>query len=176
MTETIIVAVASCVGALLSGVLGAALAMRRYRGERSFDARVEWHRELAEKAKTLSNRSRAFRYALQRGLPQQLLPGAKDLGELAFRFQELAQLAPLYAKPDTCSAIQQVLVDLDNLAPLFDDAPIPEPEPDPDSPHPFDVSMAGMEAVFMLLARDLRQMLGLKKLGEHEVLDDIEWR
>lgn len=176
MAETIIVAVASCVGALFSGALGAALAMRRYRGERSFDARVEWHRELAETAKTLSNRSRAFRTALQRGLPQQLLPGAQDLGELAFRFQEMAQLAPLYAKPDTCSAIQEVLGDLDNLAPLFDDAPVPEQEVDPDSPHPFDVSIAGMEAVFMLLARDLRQLLGLQKLDEHKVLDHIEWQ
>ena len=59
---------------------------------------------------------------------------------------------------------------------LFEDAPEPEPEADPDNPHPFDVSIAGMEAVFMLLARDLRQMLGLKKLDEHKVLDDIEWQ
>ena len=176
MTDTIVVAVASCVGALLSGVLGAALAMRRYRGERSFDARVEWHRELAETAKKLSNRSRAFRQALQQGFPQQLLPGAEELGTLAFRFQELAEQAPLYAKPDTCSAIRQVIADLNDLAPLFEDAPEPEPEADPDNPHPFDVSIAGMEAVFMLLARDLRQMLGLKKLDEHKVLDDIEWQ
>lgn len=173
MTDTIIVAVASCVGALLSGVLGAELALRRYRGERSFDARVKWHRELAEVAKVLSNRSRAFRHAMLRGLPEQLLPEAQDLGPLAFRFQELAEQAPLYAKPDTCSAIRQVMAQLDDLASLFEDAPGLEPQIDSDSSHPFDVSIAGMSLVFDLLARDLRELLGLKKLDEHAFLDDL---
>ena len=149
--------------------------MRRYRRERSFDARVEWHRELAETAKTLSNRSRAFRYAGKHGLPAQLLPGAQELGTLAFRFQELAEQASLFAKPDTCSAIRQVMAELDDLVPLFEDAPDLEPDAGQDNPHPFDVSIAGMNLVYELLARDLRELLGLKKLDDHAFLDDLTW-
>jgi hypothetical protein len=155
----------------VSGVVATRLALRRYRSERSYDARVAWHRELAETVKALSNRSRALRFFFQKDSPAPELPALQEVGELAFRFQELAEQASLYAKKDTYLAIRDIVAELDELSPQFENPPELLPEPEQGEPHPFDISLAGLSVIYDLLARDLRELLGLKKLDDHAHID-----
>ena len=101
------------------------------------------------------------------------LPLITELGKLAFDFQEQAELSALYATTQTHAAIQGVLAQMTEAAQPFGKYPDPE---DPTAVTTQQVqalhrtSMAGMERVYDLLARDLREMLDLQRLDEHESL------
>jgi hypothetical protein len=83
----------------------------------------------------------------------------QNISELAFKFQEVAEQAPLYAKKDTCLAIQGVVTKMNALAPQFENPPTPG-----DAVHPFDLSMTGLEIIYGLLTRDTRELLDLEPL------------
>lgn len=96
--EAVVTAILSAVGALIAAWVGTQPGMRKFREERAFDARLEWHRKLAETAKVLRNRTRALRTFEGGGIPPEVaLPLVKELAALAFQFQELAETASLYA-------------------------------------------------------------------------------
>lgn len=173
VTQTFITTVASSLGALLAAGVGTYLGQRKFRHERSYDARVNWHRELAETVKKLRNRSKALQYFRERGsAAEEVLEAVKNVGELAFKFQELAEQASLYAKKGTCTAIAQIVSDLNSLSPQFENPPPRNRNNDSEeTPDPFKTSMLGLNVVYELLARDLRELLGLEKLEEHQKLD-----
>jgi hypothetical protein len=173
VTQTLITAAASSIGALVAAAVGTYLAQRKFRQERSYDARVNWHRELAETVKKLSNRSRALQYFRERNSSaEELLDAVKNVGELAFKFQELAELASLYAKKSTCKAIGQIIGELNRLSPQFENPPSKKKESDAEkASDPFKESILSLNVVYDLLARDLRELLELEKLDEHQELD-----
>jgi hypothetical protein len=172
-TQTLITAAASSVGALFAAAVGTYLGQRKFRHERSYDARVNWHRELAETVKKLRNRSKSLLYFRERdSAAEEVLEVVNNIGELAFKFQELAEQASLYAKKGTCKAIGQIVKDLNSLTPQFENPPPRKRENDYDeASDPFEISMLGLNLVYDLLARDLRELLGLEKLDEHQNLD-----
>jgi hypothetical protein len=90
------------IGALVAGWLGTRLGLRKLRHERAFDARVEWHRKLAETAVTLRNRIRTLA-SYEQGSPalEAAMPLLTEMAGLAYRFQELAEQASMYATPKT---------------------------------------------------------------------------
>ena len=100
------------------------------------------------------------------------MPLLKDVSQLAFTFQELAETASLYATKRTYAAICDALAQMTQGSRLFaeslDDAPEPTPE---QATETYKSSIAGMERVYDLLARDMRSMLGLERLEEHRALD-----
>ena len=178
--DSVIMPVMSALGALAAAWVGTQLGLRKFRQERAFDARLEWHRNLAETAKVLRNRARAIGAFQRGGMPTEVaLPLVKELGTLAFRFQELAEQASLYATKPTHAAIRDVLAQMTGVAQPF--AKLPDPE-DPVAVTQQQVqemyrsSMSGMERVYDLLARDLREMLGLERLDEHQSLDSDDDR
>ena len=108
--DAIVTAVLSALGALTAAWAGTQLGLRKFRQERAFDARIEWHRKLAETAKVLRNRFRAFTSFRRGGTPAEVaLPLVQELSQLAFAFQELAEQASLYATKRTHAAIRDVL-------------------------------------------------------------------
>lgn len=158
--------VASGLGALIAAWVGTQLGLRKFRQERAFDARLEWHRNLATTAKVLRNRTRAFVAFQRMDTPAEVgLPLVRELGELSFKFQEQAEVSALYAAKRTHVAIQGVLAQMTEVAQ-------PDPE-DPTSVTPqkaqeiYRSSISGLEQVHDLLAQDLREMLGLDHLDEH---------
>jgi len=174
ITQTLITTVAAAIGALIAAAAGTFLAQRKFKQERSYDARVNWHRELAETVKKLSNRSKALRYFRERGsAAEEVLDAVKNVGELAFNFQELAEQSSLYAKKSTCKAIGEIVSELNSLKLQFDNPPPKKRESDDGDElfDPFKTSMLGLNVVYELLARDLRELLGLEKLDEHQKLD-----
>ena len=171
--DAVITAGLSGASALIAAWIGTRLGLRKFRAERAFDARLEWHRKLAETAKVLHNRTRAF-HAFKRGrTPEEVaLPLVKDLSELAFRFQELAETASLYATKRTHGAIRAVLAEMTTSAQPFAEYADDDDEATQQLAREIYVkSLAGMERVYDLLARDLRDMLGLERLDEHHGLD-----
>jgi hypothetical protein len=113
VTQTLITTTASSIGALVAAGIGTYLAQRKFRHERSYDARVNWHRDLAETVKKLRNRTKALQYFREiNSAAEEILESVKNVGELAFKFQELAEQASLYAKKSTCKAIGQIVSDL----------------------------------------------------------------
>jgi len=175
-TGSLITPVMSALGALIAAWVGTQLGLRKFRQERAFDARLEWHRNLAETAKALWNRTRAFAAFRRGGTPTEAaLPLVSELGNLAFKFQELAELASLYATKRTHVAIRDVLAQMQGAAKPF--AKYPDPD-DPtavtqrQSEEMYRNTTSGMERVYDLLARDLREMLGLERLDEHRSLDN----
>lgn len=176
--DTVLPVVSSSLGALLGGLgaswYGTRAAMRKFQHERAFDARVTWHRELAETAMVLRNRSRGLRYARHREMPPELVvPELQKLGELMFRFQELAEQAPLYAKRETSKSLGEVIHEMNGLRSSFENPPPLSDDPDA-PPHPYDLSMSALELIFLMLARDMREMLNLGDLPEFETLERIE--
>jgi hypothetical protein len=174
-TEALVTAALSAASALIAAWVGTQLGLRKFRQERSFDARLEWHRRLAETAKVLRNRVRAF-HAFQRGGTPEDVPLSlvKDIGQLSFQFQELTESASLYATRRTLTAIQNVLADMTESAQPFSQYPSDDADHDAmqrSAGEMYKRSLAGMERVYDLLARDLREMLGLERLKEHESLD-----
>jgi hypothetical protein len=171
--ETLFTAAMSAVGALLAAWVGTQLGLRKFRQERAFDARLDWHRKLAETAKVLLNRTRAFWAFRQGGTPVEVaLPLVKELGQLAFTFQELAELASLYATKRTHTAVREAVKQMTKGAQIFatypKDTTIVTEQQAQDM---FTSSMSGIERVYNLLARDMRDMLGLEGLDEHRSLD-----
>lgn len=173
VTQTLITSVASSLGAQLAAGVGTYMGQRKFRPERSYDARVNWHRELAETVMKLRNRSKALQYFRERdSTAEEVLEAVKNVGELAFMFQELSEQASLYAKKGTCTAIAQIVSDLNSLSPQFENPPPRNRNNDcEEAPDPFKTSMLGLNVVYELLARDLRELLGLEKLEEHQKLD-----
>jgi len=172
-TQTLITTVASSIGALLAAGVGTYLGQRKFRHERSYDARVNWHRELAETVKKLRNRSKALQYFRERGsAAEEVLEAVKNVGELAFKFQELAEQASLYAQKSTCKAIAQIVSEMNSLSPQFENPPPKNSNnKSEETPDFFTTSLMGLNIVYDLLARDLRELLGLEKLDEHQKLD-----
>lgn len=173
--DAVLPVVSSSLGALLGGLgaswYGTRAAMRKFRHERSYDARVAWHQDLAKTAKVLRNRSRAVQTFKRGDIPAEVaLPELQKISELAFRFQELAEQAPLYARSETCVAIGEVLSEMNRLYAVdFENPPT-----DKDEDGPFEMSQSGLQLVFLMAARDLRTMLNLGPIPEIEVLDRIE--
>ena len=172
--DSLITALLSGLSALVCAWVGTQLGLRKFRQERAFVARLEWHRKLAETARVLRNRTLALGAFRRGGTPTEVaLPLITELGKLAFDFQEQAELSALYATTQTHAAIQGVLAQMTEAAQPFGKYPDPE---DPTAVTTQQVqelhrtSMAGMERVYDLLARDLREMLGLQRLDEHESL------
>ena len=110
ISQTFLTPILSFIGALLAAWLGTILGLRKFRQERAFDARLEWHRKLAETSRVLLNRMRAFRTFQKGKVPQEaVLPILHELNDLAFEFQEKSELASLYAEKQTYLAIRDVL-------------------------------------------------------------------
>lgn len=171
--DALVTAGLSALGALVAAWAGTRLGLRKFRQERAFDARLEWHRKLAETAKILQNRTRALK-AFQRGgtPPEVALPLVQELRQLAFAFQELAEQAPLFATKRTHSAIRGVLVEMTKGAKHFAEYPKgPNAETAEQAQEMYTTSMSGLDRVYDLLARDLREMLALEELDEHRLLD-----
>jgi hypothetical protein len=181
--DALLTAALSAGAALVAAWAGTRLGLRKFRAERAFDARLEWHRKLAETAKVLRNRLRALPVLrLPKDMPEdvreemaaevQNMPLFKDLNEMAFRFQELAETASLYATKRTYAAVRGALADMTKSAQPF----AKRSAADSDEvvlEHAREMhrkSLAGMERVYDLLARDLREMLGLEPLDEHRKL------
>lgn len=178
--DFVITPVMSALGALIAAWVGTQLGLRKFRQERAFDARLEWHRALAETAKVLRNRTRALAAFQRGGTPTEAaLPLVNELGKLAFKFQELAELASLYATKRTHTAIRDVLAQMQGAAQPFATYPDLE-EPTAVKQRQAEEmrrsSTSGMERVYDLLARDLREMLGLEPLDEHRSLDSDDDR
>lgn len=176
LTQTLITTAASSIGALIAAAVGTYLGQRKFRHERSYDARVNWHRELAETVKKLRNRSKALQHFRESGsAAEEVLETVKNVGELAFKFQELAEQASLYAKKSTCKAIGYIVSDLNGLTLQFENPPPRNNDQESDERHdPFKASMLGLNVIYELLARDLRELLGLEKLDEHQKLDLLD--
>jgi hypothetical protein len=159
-------AVLTSLGALIAAWVGTQLGLRKFRSERAFDARVEWHRELAETARVLRNRTKAL-VAFQRGgTPEEIaVPLLQELSELAFAFQELSEQASLYASKPTYLAIKEVLVEMTRGSRAFTTYPAEQDSVSPqDVQRLFTSSIDGFERVYDLLARDLRKLYGLEPL------------
>ena len=174
--DSLVTPLLSGLSALVCAWVGTQLGLRKFRQERAFVARLEWHRKLAETARVLRNRTRALGAFRQGGTPAEVaLPLVNELSKLAFDFQEQAELSALYATTETHAAIQRVLAQMTEAAQPFGK------HPDPDDPTAvtqqvgekmFRTSMAGMERVYDLLAQDLREMFGLECLDEHQSLSN----
>ena len=151
--------------ALIAAWVGTKLGLRKFRQERAFDARLEWHRNLAETAKTLRNRTRSFVAFQRMDTPAEVaLPLVSELGELSFKFQEQAELSALYATKRTHAAIQDVLAKMTAVAqPAADNPTAMTPQK---AQEIYRSSISGQEQVYDLLAQDLREMLGLAHLDE----------
>jgi hypothetical protein len=171
--DAVITAVMSALGALIAAWVGTRLGLRRFRQERAFDARLEWHRKLAETTKILENRTRALGAFKRGGTPIEVaLPLVKDLSELAFKFQELTELGSLYATKRTHAAIQDALAQMTKSAQTFREYPGDESVvTQAQAQEMYASGMSGMQRVYDLLARDLREMLGLELLDEHLSLE-----
>ena len=173
--DSLITPLLTGLSALLCAWVGTYLGLRKFRQERAFVARLEWHRKLAETAKVLRNRTRAFGAFRREGtLPDEVaLPLINDLSKLAFDFQEQTELSALYATKQTHAAIQGVLAQMTEAAQPFGKHPDPGDDPTAvtqQAQELYRTSMAGMERVYDLLARDLREMHGLQRLDEHQSL------
>jgi hypothetical protein len=164
--EPFLTPVLSALGALAAAWLGTRLGLRKFRAERAFDARLEWHRNLAETAKVLRNRTLAFKSFTAQGVPEQVaVPLVQELGALSFKFQELAEVASLYASKSTCSAIGEVMAQMNHEGQAFiSSRGGNEPSRGDSHNQMFTASVGGMERVYELLARDLRDLLGLERL------------
>jgi hypothetical protein len=145
---------------------GTQFGLRKFRSERAFDARVEWHRKLAETAKILRNRTKAV-VAFKRGsTPDEVaLPLLQEMAQLAFSFQELAEQASLYASKPTYLAIQEVLREMTKGSQAFAHYPETSDSVSPQvAQQMFTSSVNGLERVYDLLAKDLRKLFGLQPL------------
>ncbi len=169
--DSVLTAALSAVSALLAAWFGTQLGLRRFRQERSFDARLEWHRKLAETAKTLLNRTRALPQ-LRSDVPgEAVVPLVEEMAQLAFHFQEHAEVASLYASRRTCAAVRDTVAAMTKSAQTFRPARDPSSISIEEGRAMRDASLAGLERVYNLLARDLRAMLNLERLDEHRDLD-----
>ena len=133
LTQPVITALASALGATVAAFLGVHIAFRRFRRERSYEVRLEWHRNVAEVARRIRNAARS---------------GA-DISELTGRFLELAEQASIYAPPSTCALISGLVHDLRHTT---------------GKGHQ---TLNGVELISLLLASDMRKLLGIGRLKHH---------
>jgi hypothetical protein len=172
--ESVFTAVLTALGALIAAWMGTMLGLRKFRKERAFDARLEWHRKLAETAKILRNRTRAFLAFKRGGTPMEVvLPLVQELGELSFTFQELAEQASLYATNRTYSEIRDVLEEMTKVSQAYANYEEHSKETIEQSQAMYTSTMHGLERVYNLLARDLREMFGLDELEEHRLSNNL---
>lgn len=169
--ESLVTPALSALSALLAAWFGTHLGLRRFRRERSFDACLEWHRKLAETAKTLRNRTRALPQLSPDVPSESVVPLLKEMNQLAFQFQELSEIASLYASKRTYAAVRDALAKMTKSAQAFGPNHDPASVSAKEGREMYNASLDGMERVYNLLARDLRAMLGLEPLGEHRELD-----
>lgn len=178
--DSVITPAMAALGALIAAWVGTRLGLQKFRQERAFDARLDWHRKLAETAKVLRNRTRTVGAFDRGGTPIEVaLPLIKEVGELAFRFQELAETSALYATNRTHEAIRDVLAQMTKPAQAFAEYPEPQDQRNELQQRAQDlhqISLSGMGRVYDLLARDLRKMLDLEPLEEHRLLDSEDHR
>ena len=170
--ESVITTILTALGALFAAWIGTMLGLRKFRKERAFDARLEWHRKLAETARILRNRTKSFVAFKNAGTPMEaVMPLMQELQELSFQFQELAEQASMYATSSTYSEIKKVLDEMTKVAKLY--AKYEESEETIGrSQAMYDSSMKVFENIYNLLARDLRKMFGLEELTNMESHED----
>jgi hypothetical protein len=170
--ESVLTATMSGIGALVAAWIGTLLGFRRFREERSFDACLEWHRKLAEITKVLRNRIRSIPQ-LRPEIPEEaVVPLLKEMGQLAFQFQEMAEVASLYANRRTYAAVRDVLAEMTKSAQAFGPSRNPATNSAEEWLKMRNSSLSGLERVYNLLARDMRAMLHLELLDEHRNLDN----
>lgn len=170
ISQIIVTGLASSVGALFSAFIGAKFAIDKYQKEKGFDARLEWHRNIGDVSRRLRNRTKAFKYFKSQENKEALNSDLiKEIGDLSFKFQELAEQSPMYANTDTHREIAKVISYMNSLTSSFEKAV----ENLENKNHPINLSLVAMSLVYDLVARDIRAMTGLKKLPEQEKLDIV---
>jgi hypothetical protein len=159
---------ASAVGALAAGVLGVRIGLKKVKLERAFEKQLTWYQELAETIQLVRNRYKGFQLfvsdpKMHANVPQAL----EDLAKNAFRFQELAVHANLYATRETFDRVTETLGAMNALSPEF---LAPKTGSDERGRAGSDASMRMLDILYMCLARDLRRLLGLEPLAPHDGL------
>lgn len=156
----------------LASYSGAFFGIKKYEKEKSFDYRIKWHQELIDTTKKLLNRSNSLKYFIQKNNTDATnIEVIQELGHLSFKFQELAEQSSIYAEKNTHNHIKEVVLYLNSLEKSFvehiDDKDLEN------ELHPFNLSIIGLNVILSLATRDMRKMLGLKKLDEHKWLNKL---
>lgn len=159
---------ASAVGALAAGIWGVKIGLKKIKLEHAFEKQLTWYHELAETIQLVRNRYKGFQLFLSDPKMHGQVPLVlEDLSKHAFRFQELAVHANLYATAETFERVTETLGAMNALVPEF---LAPKTSTDERGRAASDASMRMLDILYVCLARDLRRLLGLKALVPHDGL------
>jgi hypothetical protein len=161
---------ASALGALAAGFWGVRIGLKKLRTERAFEKQVAWYHELCETIQMLKHRHAGLRLFLEKPNAYGKIPELlEDITRHAFRFQELALQANLYATPETHG---RVMATVEAMNALSTDLLAPQETASGRRRAATDASMKMLDILFVCLARDARKLLGLKGIEAHEGLID----
>ena len=157
---------------LIAGYAGIRFGMSKLRNERAFDKQLEWYEDLGKTIHILLNRYTSFRAYLLRGsFPLDVESMVKDLGNLSFRFQELAAMADMYAPSDTYRVVSDGVAEMNRLGAIIMPSSLnPSPEAHQAGEAAMAESIDTLRIIGGYVARDMRVHLGLDTLPVHKHL------
>lgn len=159
---------ASAFGALAAGFWGVRIGLKKLRTERAFEKQVAWYHELCETIQMLKQRHAGLQLFLEKPIASGKIPELlEDNMKLAFRFQELALQADLYATPQTHKRVMATVAAMDSLSA---DLLAPRETGSERRRAATEASVRMLDILFVCLAHDARKLLGLKAIDAHEGL------
>ena len=182
VAQLVLNALAALVGTLLAGAAGIYYALARFRREKAFERRLEWH----EKAVSQLSNSATILHKLSVGLEAPELvedpEGKWDVAFKSFPGEEFELQAEMYASPSSFEAIREAREDQKRVivassAIFYSKEPIrSEEEKDRLAARLISIASKSMLHAASLLASDVRQFLGLERINRETRLYDEKHR